>query len=93
MVKNDTSKVVSHLIHKDSVIVWHDYARNPETIRYEILYGILSGCPSYFHKHLFHIANTLCAVYLPEMDKGKKLEAPVKPEGAFSVEIDYRKSR
>ena len=92
MVKNDTSKVVLHLVHKDTVIAWHDYARNPETVRYEILYGILSGCPSTLHKHLFHIANTLCAVYLPGVDGGEKLEAPVRPGGVFRLEIGYRKS-
>ncbi len=89
MVKNDTAKIFSHLLHKDSVVAWHDYARNPETVRFEILYGILSGCPASFHKHLFHIANTLCAVYLPGQEGGAKLDTPVKPRGAFRLEIGF----
>ena len=90
-VKNDSAKVFTNLVHDDSVVVWHDYARNPETVRYEILYGILSGCPSSFHKHIFHIANTLCAVYLPGREGGTKLDPPVKPRGAFRVEISFKK--
>jgi predicted O-methyltransferase YrrM len=92
MVKNDTLKVFKHLIHKDSVVAWHDYARNPETVRYEILYGILSSCPPSHHQHLFHISNTLCAVYLPGKTGGHKLESPVEPDGAFRVDIAFRKN-
>jgi hypothetical protein len=91
MVKNDTIKIFTHLVHNESVVVWHDYARNPETIRYEILYGILSGCPAPFHKNLFHIANTLCAVYLPGATGGSVLRAPVEPNGHFSVNIGFHK--
>jgi hypothetical protein len=90
-VKNDTKKVFAHLIHKHSVVVWHDYARNPETIRYEVLTGILSGCPQSFHKHIFHIAHTLCAVYLPGQTGGKRLGAPVDPPGSFQVDIRFNK--
>jgi predicted O-methyltransferase YrrM len=93
MVKSDTSKVFSHLVHNNSIIVWHDYARNPETVRYEILYGILCGCPPAFHKNLFHVGNTLCAVYLPGMTGGEKLEPPVIPRGAYRVEISFVNGR
>ncbi len=91
MVKNDTKKVFSHLIHENSVVVWHDYARNPETVRYEVLSGILEGSPASVHPHIFHIANTLCAVYIPGQTGGKHLETPVQPSGAFQVNISYHK--
>ena len=91
MVKNDTKKVFSHLIHDNSVVVWHDYARSPETVRYEVLTGILEGSPASAHQHIFHIANTLCAVYIPGQTGGKQLEVPVEPSGAFQVKISYQK--
>jgi len=91
MVKNDTQKVFSHLTHDNSVVVWHDYARNPETIRYEVLAGILEGSPRAFHTHIFHIAHTLCAVYLPGQTGGKRLDVPVEPSGSFKVEINFTK--
>jgi predicted O-methyltransferase YrrM len=91
MVKNDTQKVFSHLTNENSVVVWHDYARNPETIRYEVLAGILEGCPQSFHQHIFHIAHTLCAVYLPGQNGGKRLNVPVEPSGSFQVDIRFYK--
>ncbi len=64
-VLNDTRKVFSNLLHENSVVVWHDYAFNPEKVRYEVLSAILDGTDPSKHGHLFHVANTLCAVYLP----------------------------
>jgi predicted O-methyltransferase YrrM len=91
MVKNDTQKVLRHLVHDKSLIVWHDYARNPETVRFEVLAGILDGSPESLHRNLFHVANTLCAVYLPGRTGGQNLESPVKPEGSFRIEIKFNK--
>ena len=91
MVRNDTQKVFSHLIHENSVVVWHDYARNPETVRYEVLAGILQGCSTSIHRHIFHIAHTLCAVYLPRQTGGKRLDLPIEPSGSFSVDILFNK--
>jgi hypothetical protein len=91
MVKNDTEKVFRHLVHENSIVVWHDYARNPETIRYEVLAGILQECPQVFHKHIFHIANTLCAVYLPGQTGGGRLDPPVVPTGSFKIDLNFNK--
>jgi len=91
LVENDTYKVFSHLIHEKTIVVWHDYAYNPETIRYEVLAGILEGCPPFFHQHIFHIAHTLCAVYIPGHTGGKPLDSPVEPSGAFQVDIRFKK--
>ena len=44
-VKNDTQKVFAHLVHKDTIVVWHDYASHPEKSRAEVLAGILDGVP------------------------------------------------
>ncbi|NVO18190.1 MAG: class I SAM-dependent methyltransferase [Bacteroidetes bacterium] len=65
-VLNDTQKVFAHLIHENTVIVWHDYAFNPEKVRYEVFSAILDGLPESHHSRLFHVANTLCAIYFPK---------------------------
>ena len=67
MVKNDTKKVFEHLVHDNSIVVWHDYAYSPQKIRYEVFRGILDGLEQKNHAHLYHPENTLCAVYF----KGK----------------------
>ncbi len=89
MVKNDTGKVFRNLVHDKSIVVWHDYARNPETVRYEVLAGILEGCPKALHGQLFHVAHTLCAVCIPGLTGGEKLEVPVIPDGAFRVDLKF----
>jgi predicted O-methyltransferase YrrM len=89
MVANDTRKVFEHLAGPQTVVVWHDYARNPESIRYEVMAGILEGAPKSYHDHIFHVANTLCAVYLPQNCGGMPLEVPVIPAGAFSIDLKF----
>ena len=92
MVKNDTQKVFSTLVHDQTIVVWHDYARNPETIRYEVLNGILEGCPESVRPHLFHVAHTLCAVYIPGLKGGSKLDQWTTPTGSFQVDLKYKKA-
>lgn len=93
MVKNDTRKVFEYLVHDKSVVVWHDYARNPENIRFEVMAGILEGCPDRFHDNIIHVAHTLCAVFFPEKQSGTRLDAPVIPTGRFRIDITYEGNR
>lgn len=86
MVKNDTEKIFRNLVHERTIVVWHDYARNPETVRWEVLAGILSGSPGNFHKDIFHVAHTLCAVYLPGFSENVKA-IPINQLRKFEVEI------
>jgi predicted O-methyltransferase YrrM len=92
MVRNDTKKVFSHLVHDKTIVVWHDYARNPETIRFEVMAGILEGVAESAHPKIFHIANTLCAVYLPGNYVGTPLDAPIIPSGYFEIKINFHKT-
>ena len=66
-VINDTQKIVQHAIHSQSILVWHDYAHSPEQFRPEVLHGILSALDHNHHPRLFHVSNSLCAVWLPEI--------------------------
>jgi hypothetical protein len=87
MVKNDTEKVLRYLAHERTIVVWHDYARNPETVRWEVLAGILSGCQPGLHQNIYHVAHTLCAVYIPGLFIDKSY-LPFKSTGSFRVEIN-----
>lgn len=62
-VVTDTRNVFAHLVHDDSVVVWHDYAYSPEKLRFETLNAILSGTSSDKHGMLYQPANTMCAIY------------------------------
>lgn len=87
MVKHDTQQVFKHLVHDSSVVVWHDYAYNPEKIRYEVFKAILDGTPKEFHKNLYHPQNTMCAVFTKENYKTSNFESPKTPEVLFEVSL------
>jgi predicted O-methyltransferase YrrM len=89
-VKNDTEKVFSHLVHENSVVVWHDYATSPETIRNEVLAGILDGLPKKHHINLYHAGNTLSAFYYNKQLPANPLKNPTRPEHVFSLTIERR---
>lgn len=90
MVNNDTAKVFEHLIHDRSIVVWHDYAFNPEKIRYEVFEGILDGVPSDLHSNLYHVANTMCAIYSKEKFITHEFESPKEPEVIFEVNLEMK---
>jgi len=88
LVKNDTEKIFKHLTHENSIIVWHDYAYNPEKIRYEVMMGILDGTPEKHRKNLYQVSNTLCAIYTNEQLTTETLLTHAIPSKKFSVSIE-----
>jgi len=89
-VKNDTEKVFEHLIHDNSIIVWHDYAYTPEKYRPEIMAAILDGTPPEYRKYLYHVSNTMCAVFMRTDFPTTELKTPVTPDKIFKVTIENR---
>lgn len=89
MVKNDTKKVFGHLVHDNSVVVWHDYARNPETTRFGVFAGILDGLNPKHHQHLYHAGNTLSAVYTRKKFPTHPLQNPAVPDHKFRVKLEW----
>lgn len=86
-VKSDTEKVFKHLIHENSIVVWHDYAYHPEKIRFEIMNAILDGIPKEFQKNVYHVANTMCAVFIRGKYNSTEFELYKSPEITFEVEL------
>lgn len=89
-VKNDTIQVFRHLVHEKSIVVWHDYGVNPEQVRFEVLAGILDGLDPGYHPYLYHVAHTKSAIYLNTKIKATILDAPVRPEGYYTVTVKYK---
>ena len=90
-VKNDTEKVFKHLIHENSIIVWHDYAYNPERYRPEIMAAILDGTPAEYRKNIYHVSNTMTAIFTREDIQSEELVVPVIPNKVFKVSIQNNK--
>jgi predicted O-methyltransferase YrrM len=88
-VKSDTQNVFKHLIHDETIIVWHDYTYYPETVRHEVLAGILDGIPSSHHQHLYHVSNAMVAIYKPHAKfKSSMLDFPTVPNKVFKVKVE-----
>lgn len=86
-IKNDTEKIFKYLAHENSIVVWHDYAYNPEAIRFEVLSGILDGIPNKFKNNLYHVSNTLCAICINKNLKTSLFEYPITPLKNFKTSI------
>lgn len=89
-VVNDTQIAFKLLKDENSVIVWHDYAKNPGEIRWDILRGIYDGTPLDKRKKLISVSNTLCAMYsnssLLKTDNKK-----ITPTKVFRIDISAKK--
>lgn len=89
-VCRDTKTAFKLRRNEQSIIVWHDYALDTETIRWSVLSGILEGCPEECRKNLYHVSNTLCAVYLPFDVASHDLVPFEKPKRYFDVNISLK---
>jgi predicted O-methyltransferase YrrM len=90
-VKRDTARLFAFLKSDDSIIIWHDYAASPESIRWDVLLGILEGCPPDKRQHLYHVSNTLCAVYMKNAPKSCRAIPYELPKRKFSIDIRLEK--
>lgn len=87
-IVSDTRNVLKTLKNSESIIVWHDYGFDPETVRYETLSAILESIPPQQHQFLYHVSNTLCAIYIKNY-KGplSNITFPYTPKTIFEVDI------
>lgn len=91
-VLNDTKKVFPLRKHENSIIVWHDYGFHTENTRYTTLKAILDGIPKEKHKNLYHISNTMCAVYIENLNLPTQFtKFPSFPNKKFSIKINGEK--
>ena len=86
-VRKDTMTAFDLLRDENSVIVWHDYGYDPETIRWSVLSAIWEGTPEEKRRHLYHVANTMCAVFIPGDFHAGSLVPNQLPDHFYEVRI------
>jgi hypothetical protein len=87
-VLNDSRKAFPIRKNAKSIIVWHDYSFDPENVRHSTLKSILDGIPRDKHKNLYHVSNTLCAVYIEDLKIPTSYTSfPSYPNKKFSLKI------
>ena len=92
-VKIDSGNVFDLLRDDRSVIVWHDYGFTPESVRWSVLAGILDGCPKETHSNLYHISNTLFAIYIKDSFTTSFRNFPQVPDKHFTITISASKEK
>lgn len=90
-VRNDTEKIFKHLIHDDTIVVWHDYAYNPEALRPEVFAGILDGIPKDYRENLYHVSNTMCAIYTKKKFQTTQFSSLSTPKKVFITSLKVKK--
>ena len=90
-VRKDTQTAFRLLRDEKSVIVWHDYGYDPETIRWSVLSAIWEGTPEERRHHLYHVANTMCAVFLPEELPAGTLLPHATPDHFYEMTLKSKK--
>lgn len=86
-VKKDTMNAFKLLKDEKSAIVWHDYGIGTEAVRWSVLAGLLDGCPKDRIDSIFHVSNTLCAVYMKGNFKTTYPRPYAIPTKKFRVKI------
>lgn len=86
-VKKDTENSFSVLRDEDSVIIWHDYGHNTEDVRHSVMAGIVDGTPAHLRKHLYHVSNTMCAVFTKKQYTTYQSGFPQMPNKIFDVKL------
>jgi predicted O-methyltransferase YrrM len=90
-VKTDTQNAFSILRDDNSIIVWHDYGLSAGNIRWSVLAGILDGTPKDKRNNLFHISNSICALYTNRSFDSIHDLQPEIPSKNFSIRISLKK--
>ena len=90
-VKSDTENVFKLLKNENSIIVWHDYTKNYEEINWEVFAGIMAGSSPEQAKKIYHIKNTLLAIYINKKVSSKPYEFPSIPSTRFIITIKSEK--
>ena len=90
-VKSDTMKVISQLMHENSIVVWHDYGFHPDRVRFEVMAAILDGVGPERAGKVYHVAHTKSAIFTGRELKSAPADFPVVPQSYFRTEISQQK--
>lgn len=91
-ILNDTRKAFPLLKDDNSIIVWHDYAHGNEFPISATLNAICDGIPAQYHRHLYHVVNTKCAILYRGKIKSNLYDANLpNQEYFYDVTIERRK--
>lgn len=90
-VLSDTGNVFKHLVHHNSIVVWHDYGHHPDQVRFEVMAAILDGVGPDRVNRVYHVAHTKCAIYTGSSYPSKPAGFPFIPEEFYQLELTRKR--
>jgi hypothetical protein len=92
-ILQDTKTAFSLLKNDDSIVVWHNYSTELENddVRQDVLAGLLDGTPPQYHANLYHVSNTICAIFIRGKFPTSIINFPSVPTKTFNVSIEAKK--
>lgn len=90
-ILSDTRNVFRHLIHENSVVVWHDYGHHPDLVRFEVMAAILDGVGAGRSGMIYHVAHTKCAVFTGKSLPSRPAEFPFIPGEYYDLRLTRKK--
>lgn len=89
-VLNDTKAAFKLLKDENSVIVWHDYTKNGEDIRWDILKAILDGSDERNRKYIYQVKDTMSAIYTKKNIPTHPNSFWKAPKYSFDIQLNIR---
>lgn len=87
----DTRNIFKHLLHENSVIVWHDYGFHPDQVRFEVMAAILDGVGAERAGLVYHVAHTKCAIYTGMEYESRPASFPEVPGEYYTFSLTRNK--
>jgi predicted O-methyltransferase YrrM len=87
-IRADTQHVFEHLVHENSIVVWHDYGFHPDQVRYEVMAAILDGVGPERSNKIYHVAHTKCAIFTGRDYPSAKAAFPVVPTEYYTFKLE-----
>ena len=89
-VFNDTKVAFKLLKDENSVIVWHDYTKNGEDIRWDILKAILDGSEEKDRKYIYQVKDTMSAIFTKKNIPAHPNSFWKVPKYSFDIQINIK---
>ncbi len=88
-IVSDTQNVFRHLVHNESIVVWHDYGYTPEKRRPEVIAAIIEGTPHEYRASLYHVSNTKSAIFINKKYKSYESNEHQTPQVKFELNAKF----
>jgi hypothetical protein len=86
-IVSDTKNVFKHLVHDQSIVVWHDYGFYPDRVRFEVMAAILDGAGKERSDRIYQVAHTLCAINTGQKLFSRAAEFPADPLEYYKFDL------